>query len=298
MFEQQILCHKSPNSFNCIKIHSDKEKNVNKRHKIIQDFKRQMLDAKLEQYETKIQQYEYFYEQELATFKSQAFKIDSSYQISRLDTLMHFVKTYVYHHKSILIRRIRYRESCLHAKLIHHHRRRQPQTTGKIIDVYPQILVDVPKVSLNRIQLEYLSHTGKLKKLVSNLSESLYSLWNFSYLFPSFSFRSQLYQTKSKLSSSYKHRQKQVQKEHKNIMNVITPYLVRVYHERYMAPLSYLNVYRARKELKLMKEIQFRIKKENYILRVTDKSGIFHLGHAKYYEQKAEAYRQKNWCLY
>jgi hypothetical protein len=42
-----------------------------------------------------------------------------------------------------------------------------------------------------------------------------------------------------------------------------------------------------------MKSIQFRIKKEKYILRVTGKSGIFHPGHAKNYEQKAEAYRQK-----
>ncbi len=34
-------------------------------------------------------------------------------------------------------------------------------------------------------------------------------------------------------------------------------------------------------------------KKAKYILRVTDKSGIFHLGHAKDDEQKAEAYRGK-----
>ncbi len=64
-------------------------------------------------------------------------------------------------------------------------------------------------------------------------------------------------------------------------------------HEQTIAPLSYLNIYRARKELKLIKSIQFRIKKSKDILRVTDKSGIFHLGYAKDYEQKAEAYRQK-----
>jgi len=112
---------------------------------------------------------------------------------------------------------------------------------------------------------------------------------------------------------SYEHQQKQIKKEHKNIMNIVTPYLIRVYHmsntstiikqfsqqletylhQRYTAPLSYLNIYRARRELKLMKSIQFRLKKENYILRVTDKSGIFHLGHSKDYERKAEAYRQK-----
>jgi hypothetical protein len=60
-----------------------------------------------------------------------------------------------------------------------------------------------------------------------------------------------------------------------------------------MAPISYLNIHRARKEWKLVKSIQWRTKKENYILRVTDKSGIFHLGTKADYEQKAEAYRHK-----
>jgi hypothetical protein len=55
--------------------------------------------------------------------------------------------------------------------------------------------------------------------------------------------------------------------------------------------------YGVRKEVKLAKSIQYRIKKEKYIIRVTDKSGIFHLGHAKDYEQKAEAYRHKT-CTY
>ncbi len=50
------------------------------------------------------------------------------------------------------------------------------------------------------------------------------------------------------------------------------------------------DICRARKELKLMKLIQFRIKKEKYIFRVTDKSGIFPLGNAKDYEQKTRAY--------
>ncbi len=36
-----------------------------------------------------------------------------------------------------------------------------------------------------------------------------------------------------------------------------------------------------------------QIEKAKYILRVTDKTGIFHLGRATDYEQKAEAYRQK-----
>jgi hypothetical protein len=96
-------------------------------------------------------------------------------------------------------------------------------------------------------------------------------------------------------------------------MDTVIPYLVHVYHmpnssniigtfsealatclyDRYMAPISYLNVHRTRKEWKLIKSIQSRIKKEQYVLRVTDKSGIFHLGRVTDYEQKAEAHRQK-----
>jgi hypothetical protein len=60
-----------------------------------------------------------------------------------------------------------------------------------------------------------------------------------------------------------------------------------------MAPLSYLNIYRIRKELNLVKSIRYRLKKVKYILRVTDKSGIFHIGHAKDYDKKAEAHRQR-----
>ena len=104
-----------------------------------------------------------------------------------------------------------------------------------------------------------------------------------------------------------------MKQEYNKILDVIVSYLVRVYHmsstatiikqfsqqlaiclgEQYMSSLSYLNINRARKEHKLMKSIQHSLKKGNYILRGTDKSGIFHIGHAKDYEEKAEAYRQK-----
>jgi hypothetical protein len=96
-------------------------------------------------------------------------------------------------------------------------------------------------------------------------------------------------------------------------MHTLTPYLVRIYYipqtsiiikqfaqhlqtyldQQYIAPLSYLSIYRTRKELQLMKSIKWRIKKDNCILRMTDKSGIFHLGHIQDYEQKAQAYREK-----
>jgi hypothetical protein len=64
-------------------------------------------------------------------------------------------------------------------------------------------------------------------------------------------------------------------------------------YQQYMASISYRDIYRTRQELKLIKSIESKLRKGKYILRFTDKSGIFHLGHAKDYEQKAEAYRQK-----
>jgi hypothetical protein len=165
MFEQRILCHKLPNSFDSITINDSEEQCVNKHNKMIQDLKRQMLNAELEQYELKIQHYEHLYEQELVTFQSEIYKTESSYQISHFNEVIYFIKIYVYHHTELLLRQIRYKESCFHVKSQRHHRRRhQFFKSSKITDVYPRIIVDVPKaVSLSKNQLNYLSHTGILE---------------------------------------------------------------------------------------------------------------------------------------
>jgi hypothetical protein len=64
-----------------------------------------------------IQQYEDLYEQELTTFQSEIYKTQSSYQIDRFNELMYYVKIYVYHHTQLLLRQVRYKESCFHVKL-------------------------------------------------------------------------------------------------------------------------------------------------------------------------------------
>jgi hypothetical protein len=161
MFEQRILCHKLPNSFNSITIHNIEETCVNKRNKMIQDLKRQMLNTELEKYELKIQDYEHLYEQQLDIFQSEVYKTESPDQVNHLNEIMYSVKTYVYHHTQLLLREIRYKESRFHVKLLRHCRHDQSQSPSDIIDVYPQIIVDVPKVKLNRRQLDYLSRTGQ-----------------------------------------------------------------------------------------------------------------------------------------
>ncbi len=168
MFEQQILCHKLPKSFDCMKVDHIQEQCANKRNKIIQESKRQMLHVKLEQYENKIQYYEHLYQQDLATLELQISNPTSSDQKCQVQILMYFVKQYFNHHTDRFLRQIRYRESCLHAKLLRHYRRQSSSSsTKKTIDVYPQIIIDVPKVSLNHIQLDYLSHNGKFKIVLS-----------------------------------------------------------------------------------------------------------------------------------
>jgi hypothetical protein len=137
---------------------------------MVQDLKRQMLNAELEPHEFKIQHYEHMYEQKLAKFQSEIYRTEYSYQISHLNELMHVVKIYVYHHTKLLLRQIRYKESCFHVKLLRHHRRHKSRSTSKTIDVYPQIIIDVPKVTLNQSQLDYLSRTGQLHSLRNSTS--------------------------------------------------------------------------------------------------------------------------------
>ena len=76
-------------------------------------------------------------------------------------------------------------------------------------------------------------------------------------------------------------------------MNHFSQQLETFLYEQDTTPPSYLEIHRARKERRLVQSIRHRLKKNKHILRVTDKSGIFHIGHAQDYERKAEAYRQR-----
>jgi len=176
--KQRILCHKLPKSYDCIDTDINREPCVNKRNKIIQDLKRRMLNVELEQYEIKIQHYEHLYQQELTTLYSHISNPTSSDHQCQVNVLMHFIKLYFDHHTNRLIRQIRYKESCLRIKLIRQHRHHS-LSKKKTSNVYPQIIVDIPKVSLNRIQLDYLSRNGELKISVIQLSIIYVSVMNF-----------------------------------------------------------------------------------------------------------------------
>ena len=68
----------------------------------------------------------------------------------------------LYYHTEIFMRRIRWKESNYHVKLVQCYYRQLSSTRkNKIADVYAQVIVDVEKISLNRTQLDYLSCSGK-----------------------------------------------------------------------------------------------------------------------------------------
>ena len=65
-----------------------------------------------------------------------------------------------------------------------------------------------------------------------------------------------------------------------------------LFQERYTTGLSYLDKYRVRKEIKWVHSIKRKLNRAQCILRVSDKSGVFHVGQTVDYESKVYKYRQ------
>ena len=160
MFQQRIVCHRLPKSFDCITVENIEQQCKHKQNKIIQEMKRQMLNVELEQYERKLQDYEHLYQRELAAFERHLFETNSGRPIHDINEMISYIKTYLHHQTNKWMRHIRYSESCLRIKLLRHSRARSKQDD---VHVYPQIIIDTAsKVPLNQNQLNYLSYNGKL----------------------------------------------------------------------------------------------------------------------------------------
>ncbi|CAF1230505.1 unnamed protein product, partial [Rotaria magnacalcarata] len=265
IFEQRILCHSLPKKFDDIPILTYQNLFGNEANKILQELKRRKLNDQLKNYELKLQHYEDLYQTEINIFESKLIQTSLNHQHILADIFMTLLIFYLSHYTNRLIRQIRYKEACVHVKLVRQHRRHL-LSKQQIVDVYPQIIGDVSKISLNRIQLDYLSKSGKSIPFFYSII-SIVNLFLFIDVLIRFLFQVPNY-IRSNQSSlhSYKHQEKHVQQEHKNIMNVITRYLIREHHipltatiirefsqhletslhQQYMIPLSYLNIYRTR----------------------------------------------------
>ncbi|CAF2063118.1 unnamed protein product, partial [Rotaria magnacalcarata] len=122
----------------------------------MQELKRRKLNDQLKNYELKLQHYEDLYQTEINIFESKLIQTSLNHQHIQADIFMTLLKCYLSHYTNRLIRQIRYKEACVHVKLVRRHHRHL-LSKQQIVDVYPQIIADVPKISLNRIQLDYLS---------------------------------------------------------------------------------------------------------------------------------------------
>ena len=161
MFEQRIFSHRLPKSFGEIKVEHDEQPCQHEENKSLQEFNRQMLNVKTNQYEIKIRHDEHLYQRDLSAFEFHLLQANNNRQTDEMNNVMTCVKTYLNHKTKTWICRIRYEESLLHSRLLRlcHRGSLKDETTH----VYPQVIIDSSKISLSRIQLDYLSCNGKLK---------------------------------------------------------------------------------------------------------------------------------------
>jgi hypothetical protein len=65
-----------------------------------------------------------------------------------------------------------------------------------------------------------------------------------------------------------------------------------IFNERHTTSLSYLDIHRVRKDIKLIHSIRRKIKETQSIIRVSDKSGVFHIGQTIDYDMKVAKYQR------
>lgn len=325
MFEVRIVCKSLPRSINTLdKIippddspitsmpmenqhnnNNNLQQEVNKKHrKKIRDYKRQLLAKTLEEYESNIEQNEYLYQEELLTFE-----YELSQQTDQVKKLMQCLNSYLDCRTNKIIRKIRFKEAMFRMKLL--HPRHHPSTTSanKTISIYPEAIVETLENPFTDAELTFLSSAGNTELFSIDLYGYIYIYISFlvylggpNYIRSnqSFLYHKKKSQQKTQLElsiiieklTSILHHRYGLPPTSLNIKQ-LSNHLETIFNERYTTSLSYLNTYRVRKEIKLVHSIRRKIKKAHYLIRVTDKSGIFHVGQTTDYDRKVLLYQEK-----
>ncbi|CAF1349920.1 unnamed protein product [Didymodactylos carnosus] len=77
-----------------------------------------------------------------------------------------------------------------------------------------------------------------------------------------------------------------------SIIQQLSNHLERIFYQQYTTSLSYLDIYRIRKDIKLVHSIKRKLRKAHCILRMSDKSGVFRIGRTIDYNKKVEKYQK------
>ncbi|CAF0911704.1 unnamed protein product [Rotaria sordida] len=300
MFEVRILCKHLPKSINQLNKMIPLDNNITthdvsiqnrtlsqqelskKYRKEIQNLKRSILHETLKKYENMIEEDEHLYQKELFLFEHQL-----SQHTNDVNNLIICLNTYLNHYTNKMIQQIRYRETIFRMKLYHprHHRKSASTSSNQNISVHPEIILDIPENIFTDEELTLLSSAGGPS----------YIRYNQSYLYRRK--KNQIYTEKelegiinnvvSDLRDRYHIPTKALE-----IQN-FTKQLKSLFNERYEDSLSYRDKYRIRREIKLIHSIRRKLHQRNHIIRVTDKSGVFHVGSMLDYERKVEEYQLK-----
>ena len=123
-----------------------------KRSKILQEAKRTILNMYVHAYAIKIQEYERQYRQELSRFKQEITNDGRKNETCSQDA----ITVYMNHRTNRIKQEVFHKISSFRKQLL---RRRQRSSASKknIVDVCPQVILDVDHVPLNAGQLKYLS---------------------------------------------------------------------------------------------------------------------------------------------
>jgi hypothetical protein len=77
------------------------------------------------------------------------------------------------------------------------------------------------------------------------------------------------------------------------ILKKFSEQLETMLNQQFSTPLSYHDIHRTRRDLKMVHSIQRKLKKLPVIIRESDKSGILHIGYKSDYDRKVLLYQEK-----
>ena len=295
----------------------------------IRDFDRQCLAKRLQTYELQIEENEKSYHNEWHRLFENDELLRPEENVRRIENFTNCLNNYLQHRMDTGLRRIRYKETIFRMKLNHPRRRgyswQQQRSsllseTNRTMNVYPEVIIEIPATDQKHLH----RFTDKERALLSSAGMS--PIWIvlcecteadmdcFLQYFVLLAGGPDYIRSNQSFLYHKKKSQRQTQKDMKAITDKLRRYLHEehgvplnslnmkqfstsleaLFNERYVTcTLSYLDQHHMRNDEKLVHSIKRKLRKAACIIRVSDKSGVFHIGLKSDYEKKVSLYQQK-----
>ncbi|CAF3621044.1 unnamed protein product [Rotaria socialis] len=242
----------------------------NKRHKIIQEAKRQWLNYSLNIYEIKIQEYEQQYQNAFI-------KLRSLFSDNNATTMLNNIKEYINNRINRLKKDI-YDKMASFRRMILQNRQRS-SSTKNVIGVSSEPYLDLISNPFNKRQWNYLSFGPSYIRVNQSAINSKCQ--------QEIEIKNQHKDIYSKVENhltGYPHRIPRNNAIFKQYSDHLLDYL----NQSYFTPLPYKDQYKSHEQAQILGSIRRIIQNMNLIIRVTDKGNNFYIGSVGEFEQKAE----------